>query len=98
MAQAGQQSTPPAVDENANNVAPGGVVIVGSVNAQGRMSSFSNRAGSYSDSYIAALGENICCIYYDGELFTGRTGSAEYIGGTSFAAPQVTAAAAAVRP
>lgn len=73
---------------------PGGVVIVGSVNAQGRISSFSNRAGSYADSYITALGENICCIYYDGELFTGRTGSPEYIGGTSFAAPQVTGAIA----
>ena len=73
---------------------PGGVIIAGSVNSQGRISSFSNRAGSYSDSYITALGENICCIYYDGELFTGRTGSPEYIGGTSFSAPQVAGAVA----
>ncbi|MBY6217903.1 S8 family peptidase [Qipengyuania aquimaris] len=78
----------------------GNVIIVGSVDEGGRMSSFSNPAGDELDSYIAARGERICCVYEDGEIFVGTDERGDYtvlFSGTSFAAPQVAGAVALLK-
>ncbi|HEV7341862.1 MAG TPA: S8 family peptidase [Sphingopyxis sp.] len=69
------------------------VIIVGSVDENGVRSDFSNRAGTYAGSYLAALGEGVCCAYKDGVIET--SGNFVFvISGTSFAAPQVAGAVA----
>lgn len=74
--------------------AGGGLVIItGSVNENGVTSDFSNRAGTYAGSYLAALGEDVCCTYKDGVLET-QGNFVFVISGTSFAAPQVAGAVA----
>lgn len=71
------------------------VIIVGSVNENGASSGFSNRAGTYAGSYLAALGEGVCCAYENGALKT--EGNFVFIlNGTSFAAPQVAGAVALI--
>ncbi|MBD3729529.1 MAG: S8 family serine peptidase [Sphingomonadales bacterium] len=76
----------------------GNVIIVGSVDAAGVFSDFSNRAGSYAASFISARGEAICCVYKDGvmDIGTNPDGSryVTLISGTSFSAPQVSGAVA----
>ncbi len=62
------------------------VIIVGSVNAGGSISSFSNRAGTSQSNYIAALGEEV-------RSFDDQ-GVAYLYSGTSFAAPAVSGAVA----
>ncbi|WP_137751507.1 S8 family peptidase [Sphingopyxis sp. L1A2A] len=69
------------------------VIIVGSVNENGVSSGFSNRAGTYAGSYLAALGEGVCCAYKDGVIET-RGAFVFVLNGTSFAAPQVAGAVA----
>lgn len=71
------------------------VIIVGSVDENGVNSDFSNRAGTYSASYLAALGEGVCCAYENGVLKT--EGNFVFVlNGTSFAAPQVAGAVALI--
>ena len=75
----------------------GNVIIVGSVDAQGVISGFSNKAGTYANSYIAALGEDVCCIYDNGELLVEQRPGGSFVtvfSGTSFSAPQVSGAVA----
>lgn len=72
----------------------GGVLVVGSVDENFEISDFSNRAGANSQFYLAARGETICCVYEDGELFVEDEGFIYLFSGTSFAAPQVSGAAA----
>ncbi|WP_328705831.1 S8 family peptidase [Erythrobacter rubeus] len=75
----------------------GNVIIVGSVDDQGEISDFSNRAGHFSSSFIAALGERICCVYEDGQIFVETIDGEQFVtlfSGTSFAAPQVAGAVA----
>ncbi len=77
--------------------APQNVIIVGSVDASNTISSFSNRAGSQANAFITARGEDLCCVYENGEIYTQVEGGIEYIyvnNGTSFSAPQVAGAAA----
>lgn len=69
-----------------DTAAAGGVIIVGSVDANGALSSFSNKAGAQNSHYMAALGEDVCCVY--------ESGTAYLLSGTSFSTPQVSAAAA----
>ena len=69
------------------------VIIVGSVDENGVSSDFSNRAGIYAGSYLAALGEDVCCTYKDGVIET-QGNFVFVISGTSFAAPQVAGAVA----
>ncbi|WBY16425.1 S8 family serine peptidase [Erythrobacteraceae bacterium WH01K] len=73
------------------------VIIVGSVDENNNFSDFSNAAGDFAGSFIAARGEEICCIYENGELRrTARDGLSfvTVFSGTSFAAPQVSGAVA----
>lgn len=72
----------------------GAVIVVGSVDADGAMSSFSNKAGSQGQHYMAALGSRICCEYRDGKLYVDGEGYSYLFSGTSFSAPQVSGAAA----
>ncbi|MCK0127463.1 S8 family peptidase [Erythrobacter sp. F6033] len=75
----------------------GNVIIVGSVDDQGEISDFSNRAGNDAASYLTAFGERICCVYDDGELFIEEVDGQRFVtvfSGTSFAAPQVSGAVA----
>jgi hypothetical protein len=61
------------------------------------ISDFSNRAGDFATSFITALGERVCCVYDDGELFIENIGGDQFVtvfSGTSFSAPQVAGAVA----
>ncbi len=73
------------------------VIIVGAVDANGTMSSFSQRAGAQAAWYLGARGEAICCVYKDGEVYVGRDSGGSFnllFSGTSFATPQVAGAVA----
>ena len=72
----------------------GGVIVVGSIDENYKISDFSNRAGSNAASYIVARGDGVCCVYENGELFVDDEGYVYILSGTSFAAPQVAGAAA----
>ncbi len=72
----------------------GGVLVVGSVDDNYEISSFSNRAGGSPTQYLAARGERICCVYQDGAVFVDAEGFVFLFSGTSFASPQVAGAAA----
>jgi hypothetical protein len=73
----------------ASAAAQGAGIVVGSVDADGTISDFSNRAGSARRFYLVAPGELIRAI--DGQ------GRSLPWSGTSFAAPHVTGAAALLR-
>ena len=75
----------------------GHVIIVGSVDENGTISDFSNRAGSDAQFYLSARGEAICCVYENGQVFIETTGGQQFVylfSGTSFSAPQVSGAVA----
>jgi len=89
------QPDPFAID--AVNAGNGNVIIVGSVDDRGDFSDFSNRAGDFASSFLAARGERLCCIYENGELFVETIGGDQFItlfSGTSFSTPQVAGAVA----
>jgi hypothetical protein len=78
----------------------GNVIVAGSVNANNERSDFSNRAGSERDWYLMALGEEVCCVYEEGQLLTETRNGQTFVfvvSGTSFAAPHIAGAAALVR-
>ena len=64
----------------------GGWIVVGSVDLNNQISSFSNRAGVTKDHYLVAPGESI--------RTAGLNGGQNYYTGTSFAAPIVAGAMA----
>lgn len=73
------------------------VIIVGSVDANGDFSGFSNQAGSQSAFYLTARGEQVCCVYDQGEVFVETINGQQFVtvfSGTSFSAPQVAGAVA----
>ncbi|MGL6043148.1 MAG: S8 family serine peptidase, partial [Sandaracinobacteroides sp.] len=63
---------------------PGSVIIAGAADGEGRISSFSNRAGSARSNYVLALGEDVRSF--------DHTGRALVYSGTSFSAPAVSGA------
>jgi hypothetical protein len=78
----------------------GNVIIVGSVNDSGQISSFSNKAGSQASHYLTALGERVCCVYENGVLKVESGPSGNFVtvvSGTSFSAPQVAGAVALLK-
>lgn len=78
----------------------GNVIIAGSVDSNGTISSFSDRAGTEANSYLMALGEDICCIYENGAIKVVTQGNQQLVyvfSGTSFSAPQIAGAAALLR-
>lgn len=75
----------------------GNVIIAGSVDDKGVISSFSNRAGTEANWFLAALGEGICCVYSGSQIKVTTTNGQQFqtvVSGTSFAAPQIAGAAA----
>ena len=75
----------------------GAVIIVGSVDENGQISDFSNRAGNFATDYITARGERLCCAYENGVLKVEQQGNSSFVtlfSGTSFATPQVAGAVA----
>jgi hypothetical protein len=93
---AGNDGNPEIDDFAAGLIAAGngGVIVVGSVGESSEISDFSNRAGSQTQYYIAARGERVCCTYENGQLYIDDEGFVYLYSGTSFAAPQVSGAAA----
>lgn len=77
-----------------DQAAPGGVLIVGSVDQNGAMSDFSDRAGDHAAQYLTARGEDVCCVYDNGQVYVDAEGYIYVLSGTSFSAPQVSGAAA----
>lgn len=78
----------------------GNVIIAGSVNNQGAISSFSDRAGNEQSWFLAAMGESVCCVYENGQIKITTVNGQQYVSvysGTSFAAPQIAGAVALLR-
>ena len=101
----GGDGSEPGIDPNqpdpfaASLLQAGGanVIIVGSNNDSGQFSSFSNRAGAAQGSFLTALGEDVCCLYQNGQLFVETINGSQFVtvfSGTSFSAPQVSGAVA----
>lgn len=80
------------------NAGNGNVIIAGSVNQNGVISPFANRAGSFANVYLNGLGEGVCCVYENGQIriTTDSQGRrfVTVISGTSFATPQIVGAVA----
>ena len=100
-------STDPAINKNEPdpfasstvNAGNGNVIIAGSVNDQGVISAFANKAGSFASVYLNGLGENVCCVYENGQIrITTRNGAqfVTVVSGTSFSTPQIVGAVALV--
>ncbi len=76
------------------------VIIAGSVDENGVISAFSNKAGSRANAYLTARGERVCCVYDDGENFITVENARRVVtlfSGTSFAAPQISGAVALLK-
>ena len=73
------------------------VIIAASVDDQGVISNFSNKAGVSQASVLSALGQGICCEYRNDTIYrfdqNGQT-ITRVFNGTSFSAPQIAGAAA----
>ncbi len=73
------------------------VIISTSVDSNGVISGFSNKAGSSQNSVLSALGEGICCLYVNDTIERTVENGATFVrvfNGTSFSAPQIAGAAA----
>ena len=73
------------------------VIIAGSVDANGVISDFSNRAGNFANVYLNGLGEDVCCVYQNGQIRITTSGGRQFVtvvSGTSFSAPQIVGAVA----
>lgn len=67
----------------------GGIIVVGAHNPSGTMADFSNRAGVSAEYYLSAPGEGVIVDCKDTSCWS--------VGGTSFAAPAVSAAMALMK-
>ncbi len=73
------------------------VIIAASVDDQGVISDFSNKAGLSQSTTLSALGEGICCEYRNDTIYRFDQNGQTFVrvfNGTSFAAPQIAGAAA----
>ncbi len=73
------------------------LIISTSVNDQGLISDFSNKAGTSQNSVLSALGSRICCEYRNDTIFRFEENGQTFVNifsGTSFSAPQISGAAA----
>ena len=78
----------------------GNVIIAGAVDGAGVISTGSHHAGSEASAFLAALGDEVCCIYENGQIKVTTSGGRQFytvVSGTSFAAPQIAGAAALLR-
>lgn len=73
------------------------VIISTSVDDNGVISDFSNKAGVSQNSVLSALGERICCEYRNDTIYRFVENGQSFVrvfNGTSFSAPQIAGAAA----
>jgi len=107
VASAGNEGNDAAPAFDPNNPSPfaqallangnGLVIIAASVDDQGVISNFSNKAGVSQASVLSALGQGICCEYRDDTIYRFDQSGQTFIrvfNGTSFSAPQIAGAAA----
>jgi hypothetical protein len=86
---AGGNDEPDALAQIAGeSISRGLVIIAGSHDATGTLSSFSDKAGTFANYYLAALGDRVRSF--------DHTGTDYYYSGTSFSAPAVAAAIALI--
>jgi hypothetical protein len=88
------EANPDAFGAGVDTAGNGAVIIVGSVDENGAISDFSDRAGNQPNHFLAARGEDVCCEYKNGQLYVDDQGFIYVLSGTSFATPQVAGAAA----
>jgi len=86
-------ANPDAFGAGIDTAGGGAVIIAGSVDENGTISSFSDRAGNQPTHFLTARGEDICCQYKDGQIDV-EDGYVYVLSGTSFATPQIAGAAA----
>jgi hypothetical protein len=82
----GEAQPDPLAVAAVNATGSGNIIIAGSIDSNGQISSFSNRAGSAQGNYLVAVGEGVRSFDHTGQAFL--------YSGTSFAAPTVSGAAA----
>ncbi len=73
------------------------VIAATSVDDQGVISDFSNKAGISQNFVLSALGSSICCEYQNDTIFRFQQNGQTFVrvfNGTSFSAPQIAGAAA----
>ncbi len=73
------------------------LIISTSVDDQGVISNFSNKAGTSKNSVLSALGSRICCEYRNDTIYRFDENGQTFVNvfnGTSFSAPQISGAAA----
>ena len=73
------------------------VIISTSVDDQGVISNFSNKAGNSQGTVLSALGSSICCVYENDTILRFEQNGTTFVrvfNGTSFSAPQIAGAAA----
>jgi hypothetical protein len=86
-------ANPDAFGAGIDTAGGGAVIIAGSVDANGAISSFSDRAGNQPTHFLTARGEDVCCQYKNGQIDV-ENGYVYVFSGTSFATPQIAGAAA----
>jgi hypothetical protein len=72
----------------------GAVIIAGAIDANGKITDFSDRAGNQPNHFLVARGDRICCEYKNGQIYVDNQGYEYLLSGTSFATPQIAGAAA----
>lgn len=87
-------ANPDAFGAGLDTAGNGAVIIAGSIDENGAISSFSDRAGSQPDHFLTARGEGVCCEYKNGQLYVDNQGFIYLLSGTSFSTPQIAGAAA----
>jgi len=73
------------------------VIIATSVDENGMISNFSNKAGIAQSSVLSALGQSICCQYENDTIYRFEQNGQTFVrvfNGTSFSAPQIAGASA----
>lgn len=87
-------ANPDAFGAGIDAAGSGAVIIAGSVDKDGVISSFSDRAGNQPTDFLTARGEDVCCEYKNGQIYIDSQGYEYLLSGTSFATPQIAGAAA----
>jgi subtilisin family serine protease len=72
----------------------GAVIIAGAIDANGKITDFSDRAGNQPNHFLVARGDRICCEYKNGQIYVDNQGYEYLQSATSVATPHIAGAAA----